>query len=95
MAESLPERIRQIQPKLHAAALGMTLSLGTYFASQGGAPVCAGGACPASAVCPAGGVCAAQLPVVALPLLVDGAVLLAGKVLSRTRNEPQTTLQTE
>ena len=91
MSVNISERIRQSQASLHQAALGMTLGLGAYFAGAGARGGCAGGACPASAACPTEAVCWARLPILALPLLADGAVLIAGKMLARgetlTRDE--------
>jgi hypothetical protein len=35
MDNEIYHRLRQIQPKIHGAAVGMTLGLGTMFMSQG------------------------------------------------------------
>lgn len=39
-----------------------------------------GGSCAASGQCPACGACVARLPILALPVLADGALMLAGYV---------------
>lgn len=70
----IPHRIQQIQPKLHGLAFGLTLGLGTMFVSGG---------CPLIGQCTSCGACGARLPILALPFLADGAVMLAGKLINR------------
>ena len=67
-------RIEQLQPKIHGMAVGMTLGIGSMFLSQG---------CPLVGQCTACAGCVPRLPLLALPLLADGVLLLSTKVMSR------------
>jgi len=78
MAIELSQQLRHYQPKIHGLALGMTLGIGSTFLSQG---------CAATGACPACGACAARLPLLAVPFLLDGAVMLAGKVMAKREAE--------
>lgn len=70
----LYSRIQALQPKLHGLAVGMTLGIGSTFLNQG---------CPLIGQCTACAACAPRLPLLALPLLMDGVVLVAGKVIEK------------
>jgi hypothetical protein len=74
---SLGTHIRQMQPKMHGAAIGMTLAIGSTFLSQG---------CPLVGQCTTCGACLPRLPLLAIPLAADGLVFLATK-LSWRRSE--------
>jgi hypothetical protein len=65
-------RIQQFQPKLHGLAFGMTLGIGSTFLGQG---------CPLLGQCPACAACLPRLPLLALPLLADGALLISAKIM--------------
>jgi hypothetical protein len=65
-------RIQQVQPKLHGLAVGMTLGIGTIVLNQG---------CPLVGSCPACAACIPRLPLLALPFLADGIVMLSAKVM--------------
>ena len=67
-------RIRQVQPKLHGLAVGMTLAIGSTALSQG---------CPLVGQCSACAACLPRLPLLAVPLVADALVVLAGKVMQR------------
>jgi len=68
----LHERLQAIQPKLHGAAIGATLGIGGMLLGQ---------ACPLRGACPTCSACAVRLPLLAVPLLLDGVVLLTGRLL--------------
>ena len=72
MQNELSQRLRQYQPKIHGLAIGMTLGIGSTFLNQG---------CIASGMCPACGSCMTRLPLLAVPFLLDGAIMLVGKML--------------
>ena len=65
-------RIQQLQPKLHGLAVGMTLGIGSMFIGQG---------CPFIGQCPTCAACVPRLPLLAIPLLADGVVLLAARAI--------------
>lgn len=71
-------RIEKLQPKLHGLAVGMTLGVGSVFLNQG---------CPLIGQCATCGTCLPRLPLLALPLLADGAIFLSTKVLKRKAEE--------
>ena len=79
MRNDLHNQIKQIQPKIHGLAVGMTLGLSTLYFGQG---------CAATGLCPACGACALKLPIFLLPLLADGGLVLAQKALSRSALKP-------
>ena len=72
------ERLQQLQPKFHGLAVGATLGIGSMFLSQG---------CPLIGQCTSCGACAPRLPLLALPLLADGAVVLTRKVMEKMVSE--------
>jgi hypothetical protein len=80
MQNELSKRLHQLQPKIHGLAFGMTLGIGSTYLSQG---------CITSGACPACGACVARLPLLAVPLLLDGAVLLAGKIITKKQSTSQ------
>jgi hypothetical protein len=61
----------ELRYKLFHLWLGAALGSGLVILGRG---------CAASGQCPACGACITKLPIVALPLLVDGVVVLAGRV---------------
>lgn len=71
-------RMRLLQPKLHGLAVGMTLAIGSTALSQG---------CPLVGQCSACGACLPRLPLLAMPLVADAIVLLAGRVMEK-RSQP-------
>jgi len=68
MMNFLTEELRY---KLFHLWMGAALGSGLVFFS---------GSCAASGQCPACGACVARLPILALPVLADGALMLAGYV---------------
>jgi len=68
----LRAKIQQVQPKLHGAAVGMTIAIGSTFLSQG---------CPLIGQCATCAACAPRLPLLALPLAADAIVMLAGRIM--------------
>ena len=69
----------ELRYKLFHLWMGAALGSGLAFFS---------GSCAASGQCPACGACVARLPILALPVLADGALILAGYV-HRTVEEMQ------
>jgi hypothetical protein len=67
-------QLQELQPKFHGLAVGATLGIGSMFLSQG---------CPLIGQCTACAACAPRLPLLALPFLVDGAVMLTRKIMER------------
>ena len=61
----------ELRYKLFHLWMGAALGSGLAFFSGG---------CAASGQCPACGACVARLPILALPVLADGALMLAGYV---------------
>ena len=74
----LHTRIENLQPKLHGLAVGMTVGIGSMFLNQ---------SCPLLGQCTTCAACVPRLPLLALPLLADGAILLSTKVLKRRSEE--------
>ena len=73
--ESIHEKITRLQPRIHGLAIGATLAVGGSFFNQG----CIGGGCAAC-----GGACLpVRLPLLALPLVADAAVMLTGRLAGR------------
>jgi hypothetical protein len=62
---------KELRYKLFHLWMGAALGSGLAFFS---------GSCAASGQCPACGACVARLPILALPVLADGALMLAGYV---------------
>ena len=72
-------RIEQIQLKLHGLSVGMTLGISSAFLGQG---------CPLLGHCPTCATCVPRLPLLALPLLADGLVVITAKLMkSRAMKE--------
>jgi hypothetical protein len=61
----------KLRYKLFHLWLGAALGSGLVILGQG---------CAASGQCPACGACIARLPILALPLLADSAIVLVGRV---------------
>ncbi len=66
--------LEHVQPKLHGLAVGMTLGIGSIFLSQ---------SCPLLGQCPTCAACVPRLPLLALPLVVDGLMILATRAMKR------------
>ena len=73
MQNEFGQRLHQYQSQIHGLAIGMTLGIGSTFLSQG---------CIASGMCPACGTCITRLPLLAVPFFLDGAIMLAGKMIT-------------
>ncbi|MHB1317556.1 MAG: hypothetical protein ACYCYF_02950 [Anaerolineae bacterium] len=76
IGESFHDRLARLQPRIHGLAIGATLAVGGSLFGQG---------CPLSGGCVAcGGACLpVRLPLLALPLVADAAVMLTGRVAAR------------
>jgi hypothetical protein len=74
MNRSLRVKIQEAQPKLHGLAAGMTLAVASTALSQG---------CPLVGQCASCAACLPRLPLLAVPLVADALVVLAGKVMQR------------
>jgi len=72
-------RLQELQPKVHGLAVGATLGIGSMFLSQG---------CPLIGQCASCGACAPRLPLLAIPFLADGALVLTRKVMEKMAERP-------
>lgn len=72
MTTPLHAKIQQVQPTLHGVAVGMTIAIGSTFLTQG---------CPLIGQCATCAACAPRLPLLALPLVADAVVVLAGRIM--------------
>ena len=72
-------RLEQIQPKLNGLSVGMTLGISSVFLGQG---------CPLLGHCPSCAACVPRLPLLVLPLLANGVVVIAASLMkSRAMKE--------
>ena len=71
MIDTILEFERQARPKVLWTVGGATLGTGALLLSQS----CPGGQCAAC-----GGACASRLPLLAIPLVLQGAALVVGKL---------------
>ena len=77
MLDRVNEHLHRLGKRFHAFCLGTTAALLTTVFNQ------AGQSCALSGQCASCGACVSRvLPLVALPLLLDGVVILTRKVLN-------------
>jgi hypothetical protein len=79
MENNIQKKLLGLQPKIHGLAVGMTVGLSTIYFNNG---------CAGTGLCPTCGACALQLPILFLPLLADGGIMLTRFALS-TRKQPE------
>jgi hypothetical protein len=80
MENNLQNKLLSLQPKIHGLAVGMTVGLSTIYFNNG---------CAGTGMCPTCGACATQLPILLLPLLADGGIMLTRFALSARKQSGQ------